>query len=167
MERSKKEFLAAYDAYADAIYRHIYFRVYSKHRAEELAQETFAKTWEYVRDGREVENLRAFLYRVATNLVIDESRKKKEDSLDALLEDSDAHEPRVDGRVDAERQILLRQVLEMMHALDDDEREILTLRYVDDLDPKDIGALLGITPNNASVRLNRAMQSLKSKFHSD
>ncbi|MEY4731922.1 MAG: Sigma-70, region 4, partial [Candidatus Parcubacteria bacterium] len=39
--------------------------------------------------------------------------------------------------------------------------EILTLRYVDDLDPKDIAVILDITPNNVSVRLNRAMHELK------
>jgi RNA polymerase sigma-70 factor (ECF subfamily) len=167
MDRLEKDFLAAYDAYADAIYRHCFFRVYSKARAEELMQETFTKTWEYVRDGKQVENLRAFLYRVANNLVIDASRKKREESLDALLEESDAYEPRTDGRITTEQNILLRQVMETIHKLPEGEREILTMRYVDDLDPKDIAEVLGITANNASVRLNRAMQSLKEQFHND
>jgi RNA polymerase sigma-70 factor (ECF subfamily) len=167
MERIQKEFLAAYDAHAEAIYRHIFFRVYSKARAEELAQETFMKTWDYIKDGKQVENLRAFLYRVATNLVIDDVRKKKENSLDAMMEESDAWEPSADGRDEAERRVELRRVLETMERLDDDAREILTMRYVDDLDPKDIGETLGITANNASVRLNRAMKLLQEKFHND
>ena len=166
MERAQREFLAAYDAHAEAIYRHIYFRVYSKERAEELAQETFLRTWEYVRDGKRVENLRAFLYRVANNAVIDHVRKKKEDSLERLMEESDAWEPSADGRAETERRIALNDVLRTMQKLDEDTREILTLRYVDDLDPKDIAEILGITPNNASVRLNRAMQALKGLMES-
>ena len=63
-------FLNAYDAYADAIYRHCFFRVFSKERAEELAQETFMKTWEYVARGNVIENYKAFLYRVTNNLII-------------------------------------------------------------------------------------------------
>jgi RNA polymerase sigma factor (sigma-70 family) len=165
MEPREEKFLAAYDAHADAIYRHIYFRVYSDARAEELVQETFMKTWDYIKDGKRVDNLRAFLYRVATNLVVDDFRKKKEASLDAMLEESDAHEPRTDGRTETERNVLLHDVLETLKKLPEDEREILTLRYVDDLDPKDIALILDITANNASVRLNRAMQSLKAAYH--
>jgi len=77
------------------------------------------------------------------------------------METSDAWEPSMDGRAEAERSFALRDIFETMKKLDDDAREILTLRYVDDLDPKDIAVILGITPNNASVRLNRAMQALK------
>ena len=79
-------FLTAYDKYADAIYRHCFFRVFSKEKAEELTQETFMRTWQYLEDGKEVLNLRAFLYRVANNLIIDHSRKKKEERLDNFHE---------------------------------------------------------------------------------
>ncbi len=165
--KQTQEFLDAYEKYAEAIYRHCFFRVYSKTRAEELMQETFMKTWQYLRNGADIENLRAFLYRVANNLVIDLSRKKKEDSLDALLEESDAFEPSEDGRVIAEQKALLRDVLHTMEKLSKEEREILTMRYIDDLDPKDIAVVLNITPNNASVRLNRAMHALKQHFHTE
>ncbi|KKW47870.1 MAG: hypothetical protein UY99_C0021G0011, partial [Parcubacteria group bacterium GW2011_GWA1_59_11] len=40
-------FLQAYDDHADAIYRHLYFRVFSRARAEEMTQEVFMKTWIY------------------------------------------------------------------------------------------------------------------------
>jgi len=164
MDPKQQDFLKTYDTHSEAIYRHIFFRVYSKGRADELVQDTFMKTWQYLEAGHEVENIRAFLYRVANNLVIDESRKKKEQSLDVLLEESDAFEPSEDGRKTTEQNILLRQVLETMHRLGDDEREILTMRYVDDMEPREIAEVLQITPNNASVRLNRAMQALKKHF---
>jgi len=76
-DKREKEFLDAYEKYADAIYRHCYFRVYNKELAEDLTQETFIKTWKYIVEGKEVKNIKSFLYRVAVNLIIDNSRKKK------------------------------------------------------------------------------------------
>ena len=75
MKDNSTIFGEAYDLYADAIYRHCFFRVYSKERAEELTQETFLKLWQYMNDGNEIENIRALAYRIATNLVIDDKRK--------------------------------------------------------------------------------------------
>lgn len=156
----KQMFLEAYDAYADAIYRHCYFRVFSRARAEELAQETFLKTWQYISDGKEVKNIRAFLYQVANNLIIDESRKRKEESLDHMQEEND-FEPASDDHLKIERRAMAREVLGVMDKLGADEREVLVMRYVDDLDPREIAEVLGVTPNAASVRIHRATQSLK------
>jgi RNA polymerase sigma factor (sigma-70 family) len=160
---TKKQFLEAYDAYSEAIYRHCYFRVYSKERAEELVQETFMKTWEYLAGGEKIrESIRPLLYRIATNLIIDDSRKKKETSLEALLELNPGAEP---GREDdLKRRILWKQLLEEMNGLEEDERNILVLRYVDDLDPKDIAKILNISANHVSVKINRATKNLSEKF---
>jgi RNA polymerase sigma-70 factor (ECF subfamily) len=76
----QKEFIEQYEAHAEAIYRHCFFRVFRKQVAEELMQETFMKAWVYVSQKNEVENMRAFLYKIANNLIIDFSRKKKRSS---------------------------------------------------------------------------------------
>jgi RNA polymerase sigma-70 factor (ECF subfamily) len=160
-EQTRQAFLAAYDEHADAIYRHIFFRLLSKDKAEELSQETFLKTWQYLESGKEVDNLRPFLYRVATNLVIDYVRKKKEASLDAALEVNPADEPIGSDERDVERHALLSQVKGALTELAQEERDLITMRYIDDLDPKEIAELLGITPNHVSVKLNRAVAKLK------
>jgi RNA polymerase sigma-70 factor, ECF subfamily len=160
MSDPQKMFLEAYEAHAEAIYRHCYFRVFSRARAEELMQDTFMKTWQYLQNGNQVENIRAFLYQVANNLIIDDSRKKKEESLDALRED-DRFEPASDGHRRVERLALAREVREVMDRLSPGDREILVMRYIDDLDPREIAETLGITPNAASVRIHRATQALR------
>ena len=92
MQKKEKEFLQAFEKYADDIYRHCYFRVYDKELAEDLVQETFIKTWKYIISGEEIKNIRAFLYKVAVNLIIDNSRKKKAVLLDDLgLKERDGH----------------------------------------------------------------------------
>lgn len=161
------KYLAAYDEWADALYRHCFFRVYSKERAEELVQDTFMKTWVYLSQGNEVANLKAFLYKVANNLVIDNSRKKKEQSLEALMEDSNAHEPSYEGHKEIENSVMFGQVMEVMKELPDNYRELLIMRYVDDLHPREIAEVLGVKPNNISVTLNRAVAALKEKANID
>lgn len=162
--KTKNEFLTAYESYADAIYRHCFFRVFQAAKAEELTQEAFLRMWEYLRNGNSVDNMRAFLYRVANNLIIDNVRKKKEDSLEAVLEKNPALDPIMDGQAKADQQVALRDIFEAMAHLPPDVRELLTYRYVDDLDPKDIAEILEITPNNVSVKLNRAMKALKNEL---
>lgn len=163
-EDLKKQFLEAYDAYADAIYRHCVFRVFSKEKAEDLMQETFTKFWHYLGQGKQVDNVRAFLYRVATNLIIDHSRKKKESRLEDLLEVSPSLEPSSDDTGAIEDRIMMRTVLEKLEHLKKDERTILTMRYVDDLGPKEIAEILHTNANNISVKLNRALKALQKHF---
>ncbi len=160
-EKTRQAFLAAYDEHADALYRHIYFRLLDKGQAEELVQETFLKTWQYLEAGNPIDNLRPFLYRVATNLIIDYVRKKKEASLDAVLEANPLAEPAGTDERDVERQALLRAVKDAFSILSQDDRDLVTMRYVDDMDPREIAQILDITPNHVSVKLNRAVAKLK------
>ncbi len=149
----------AYDQYADAIFRHCYFRLFHRERAKELMQETFLKVWEYMQTGREIENLRAFLYRVANNLIIDETRKRHEQSLEALQEAG--FDPTGSTGEEVTRGPDDKRVLEILGKLDKESRELVVMRYIDDLKPREIADILGIAPNTASVRIHRAMAELK------
>ena len=153
-------FLQAYDAYADALFRHCYFRVYDRERARELMQECFMKTWEYLAKGKEVKNLRAFLYRVANNLVIDESRKKKEASLDAMAEEQGFDPPASDRHGIAD-QAEVQNILTRLKELEEHYRQVITMRFIDGLSPSEIAGVLGETENAVSVRLHRGIKQLR------
>lgn len=62
---------------------------------------------------------------------------------------------------DIERHALLRQVKDSLKDLNQDERDLVTMRYIDDMDPREIATLLDISPNHVSVKLNRAVTKLK------
>ena len=79
-------FLAAFEEYSDALFRHASLRVSDRERSVDLVHDTFTTVWGYVRGGHEIEQFRPFLYKVLNNLIIDEYRKRKEASLDAILE---------------------------------------------------------------------------------
>lgn len=161
---TEDQFLSAYDELADKLYRHCYFRVFSKERAEELVQDTFTKTWEYLAQGKKVDNMKAFLYRVANNLIIDNSRKKKEESLEALIEADRSQEPvTVTGQM--EQEVLLKQILETVKDLPEHYKQVLLMRYVDDLEPREIADMLHMPVNNVSVTIHRAVEALKKKVN--
>ncbi len=156
----EEEFLQAYDAYSDAIFRHCYYRLFDRERAKDVMQDTFMRTWEYLGKGEKVENIRALLYRIANNLIIDFVRKKKETSLDQLQEAgfdpaADDDMARAGARLDG------AQAVEALKQLDDSHREVLVMRYVNGLEPAEIAHITGETPNTVSVRLHRGLSKLR------
>lgn len=153
------QFLQAYDQYADAIFRHCYYRVYDREKARELSQECFMKTWEYLSQGKQVDNLRAFLYRVANNLIIDHSRKKKESSLDAMMEEG--FEPAETGPDMTTITAEANQMIALLDKLDEKYRDVVRMRYLDDLSPKEIALALGESENVVSVRIHRGIKQLR------
>src|ERR1700679_3555095 len=85
----ERKFKNAFETYSDELFRHCAMRLSDRERAVELTQECFLRTWDYVARGGTIEKYRPFLYRVLNNLIIDEYRKHKTQSLDALLENEE------------------------------------------------------------------------------
>lgn len=158
------EFIAAYDAYADAIFRYCYFKTYDRERAKELMQETFFKAWEYLAKGREIENLRAFLYRTAHNLSVNEAVRHKAYSIDEMHEVA-GFDPEDTQEASPEEESERQLVMRALRTLEPKDRELLVMRYVDDLPVKEIATALGVPPNTVSVRLKRALERLKEHLH--
>jgi RNA polymerase sigma-70 factor (ECF subfamily) len=159
-ELEKKTFLEAYDAHADSLYRHAYFRVHDRGKAEELMQEAFMRAWEYSGSHGLPQNLRAFLYRVLNNLIIDDFRKKKPASLDELSEAG--FEPAEESAdVDIVEVAIIR---EMLGELPDHHREVVVMRFIDGFTPSEIAEVTGERENTVSVRIHRALLKLKKAY---
>lgn len=159
-------FLKAFDEYADALFRHAVYRLSDRERAIEIVHDTFTKVWGYIRGGHEIDSYKPFLYKVMNNLIIDEYRKRKELSLDAILSEEGVDEgsfpelhqgsiAEVTFMLDAQKASLLLQELPLVY------REVLTLRFVDGLGPKEISELIEESENVVSVRIHRGLKTLK------
>lgn len=158
-------FLSAFDAYADALFRHAYFRVSDREKAKDLVADAYTKTWDYIRKGNEVDDFRPFLYRTLNRLIIDEYRKKKSVSLDALLEDQEvpegAFEELFEGGIeDMEFKLDAKRVPDMLKEMPHVYREVVVMRFFDGLLPGEIAEMLGEPVNNVSVRIHRGVQWL-------
>lgn len=156
-------FIEAYDEHADAIFRYCLFRVYDREKAKELMQETFTKTWEYIIKDNQIINIRAFLYKVAHNICVNEVMRNKAYSLDEMME-STGFDPEEDKIASPSDKAELRILFEKLHELPIEERELLTLRYIDDLKVNEIAKFLNKLPNTISVKISRAENSLKKLY---
>ncbi len=117
------------------------------------------KVFEYVKSGHEIDNIRAFLYRTANNLIIDYVRKKHEESLDALQEAG--FDPTGSSGDELAEALDEKHILAVLQKLGKESRELIVMRHIDNLKPQEIAEILGIEANTASVRIHRAMQELK------
>lgn len=170
---NEQAFSQAFEAYSDELFRHCLMRLSDRERALELTQECFLKTWEYIDRGNEVRELRPFLYRTLRHLIIDEYRKKKSTSLEAMAE---GQESDVESLMPADESNTLeaavdrfegKAALKALEQLPDLYREALTLRYVEGLSPKEMAAITGESETTMSVRVHRALKKLKDKLQDE
>lgn len=161
---SERAFTKAYDDYADEIFRFAVFQTGDRDKALDILQDTFTRTWAYLQAGNEIGNLRAFLYKTARNLSINDAARSKAYSLEEM-QDMSGFDPE-DKEGDSPETLAEHAVLlSRMSELEPQVQELLTLRYMNGLAVREIGEILGLAPNTVSVRIHRAVQDLKKKMH--
>jgi RNA polymerase sigma-70 factor (ECF subfamily) len=128
--------------------------------AEDAAQESFVKAFVSLKKYRGDSAFGTWLYRIAANHckdVLRGARRRKTDSLDALLDDR--HTDITDGGAapsrDAEDKDLARRLL---NGLSDDHRTVLSLREISGLSYGEIAGALNISLDAVKSRLKRARQ---------
>ncbi len=157
-------FLAAYESHGDAIFRFCALKVSDRELAHDLMQETFAKAWDYARKGNHVEDWKPFLFRTAYNLIVDTYRKKKSVSLDQLVEDHDF--TIVDESAETKIDIIdLKRAHAAIMEMDETYRDVILLRFTEDLPPREIAKILALSENVVSVRLHRGIKALREKLN--
>jgi len=168
----EEEFLTAFHQYNDALFRHAFVRLSNREKAIDLVHDTFTKVWGYMRSGHEVDQYRPFLYKVLNNLIVDEYRKRKEASLDALFEKEGVDEGTFEELSESNTEALAatidgRQAMDLVYTLPDSYREVLVMRFVDGLGPKEMSELIEVSENVISVRLHRGLKMLRDKIESE
>jgi len=168
----EERFLKAFEEYNDALFRHASLRISDREKAIDAVHDTFTKVWMYVKNGQSIENYRPFLYKVLNNLIVDSYRKQRESSLDALLEQEGVSEGSFDELSENTTEALAatidgKQAFSLLATLPDVYREVLILRFVDELGPREISTLIEETENVVSVRIHRALKLLRDKMHNE
>ncbi|MDA8596790.1 sigma-70 family RNA polymerase sigma factor [Candidatus Pacebacteria bacterium] len=168
----EERFLEAFEEFGDALFRHASLRINDRERAIDVVHDTYTKVWGYVQRGHEIEQFRPFLYKVLNNLIIDEYRKHKESSLDALMEqdgvDDGSFAELSENTVDSlAATIDGRKAFTVLEQLPDVYREVIILRFIDELGPKEISELIEESENVVSVRLHRGLKLLRTTIESE
>jgi len=159
----KQAFLEAYELYNDAIFRYCFFKVSDREKAKDVTQDTFMKAWEYLAKGNEVDNIKALLYRIANNLIIDGFRKKKSVSLDDLQDQG--FDPGYDKTDELLNRLDGQIALKLLDEIPAAYKEILMMRFIEELSIPEIAAVLKEKENNVSVKLHRGMEKLRQAYY--
>lgn len=172
MESHENRFLSAFEEYSDALFRHASIRISDREKAIDIVHDTFTKVWSYGRDGHQIDSYRSFLYKVLNNLIIDEYRKKKEASLDKILESEGVDEGSFPELTETTTEALAatidgQKAFELLHDLPDVYRAVLIFRFVDELGPKEISELIEETENVVSVRIHRGLKMLRATIEKE
>jgi RNA polymerase sigma-70 factor (ECF subfamily) len=153
-----------YDLYVTRIYRFVFFKINSVTDAQDITSDVFLKLWQYIREGKEIKNLNAFVYIIARNLVIDFYRQKSRQ--DEPL--SETHDNIPDGEIDAlKQQIMDSEISETLAGLEnlkDEYKEVIILKYLDELSNSEIATVLGKSNGSIRVLLHRAMKALRENI---
>lgn len=171
IKQDPEAFAKIYDRYVEAVYRFAFLKLPAKEDAQDIVSETFMRAWTYLQTHEDIRNVRALLYRIARNLIIDYYRARPQTiSVESAVtfeegESSLSSQMLTDGGRAAnviEANADVRLVLERINQLKDDYRDVLLLRLVDGLSFDDIGSLLEKKSGHVRVIYHRAMKALKS-----
>ncbi len=165
----KRQFAEIYEREADGLFRFCLLRTSNREQARDIVQDAFTRLWQALLDDRSITHERAFLYAITRNLIIDWYRKAKSESLDALTEwGDDGEETKEFPDTKAEGRMIFsaeaREMLEAIKELEPMYREAVYLRLVEEMLPQEIGELLDLNANVVSVRVNRGIEQLRSRF---
>ncbi len=161
-----EQFTSAYEQYARSIVRYCMLQGALQQDAEEYVQEAFLRTWEYLNEGHQIENIKTFLYKVAGNVMIDAARRRngrRDLSLDELQEQG--FDP---GHHEEVQNVQMRLEAKTILKLLDTEQEyrLLTMRYLHGFPVTFLASMTGKTPNAIAVQLHRAVKRLSKTVYS-
>lgn len=140
----------------DKLLKYCYMKTKNIHQAEDITQETFLRFWQdhnYKDTGKQM----AYLYTIARNLCMDEFRRKETLDIDDFPELQAPQEPIIEKI----------EIDEALDTLPEDIREIVILRYLNDISVADIGKVLGISRFSVNRRLKKGLSLMRKRLEGD
>jgi RNA polymerase sigma-70 factor, ECF subfamily len=157
----KHAFQRLHELHVERIHRFAAFKVGRPEEADEITSEVFFRAWEYM-TSQKVDNVTAFLYKVARNIIADHYRKsKRTEPLTPALEATTAAPGSFTHDLEIHEEA--EQLLSLMASLKPEHREVLAMRYQDEMSIAEIAEILGKNSNAVRVLLYRAKQAIKRK----
>ena len=153
-----------YGIYRDRIYRYVFYQVRDRMTAEDLTEEIFMKAWGSMgKQKKQVRTFSSWLYRVAHNHVIDYFRTRRQhESLDETIPDASA------GPLEeVEEKLMQQQLAESLSCLLPQQRQTIILKFIEELDNREIARIMQKRPGAVRVMQMRALEKLRQKLGSE
>jgi len=154
-----------YSMYLDQVYRYVFYRVRNKMTAEDITEEVFVKAWRSIGSckGRGHTFL-PWLYRIAHNQMVDDFRSRKREVSSVGIDDlADVSAP--ESR--AETGLEWRELSELIAALPQNQGQVITMKFIEGMDNREIGRAMGKSQGAVRVLQMRALATLRQKLSGD
>ena len=153
------------ERYQDMVFSITLKMMGSREEAEDVAQETFIKSYRSLSKFKGDARFSTWLYRICYNLCIDKLKARKRwvftEQVDTIKE-----EESLSLNTDAFQQLVMKERSELLKnaiaKLKEDDQILITLYYFEELSIKEIGDIVGISPNNVKIKLYRCRTKLVS-----
>lgn len=155
------DFGIIYDKYVRRIYDFIYFKTHHKETAEDLCSKTFMKCLENIKNYDSLRGtLSSWIYRIATNTVIDHYRTQKitydiNDAWDVASSE--------DILMDVENKDKFKEVEKFLKTLKAEQRDIVMLRIWSGLSYKEIAEISNKSEDNCKMIFSRAIGKIRKE----
>lgn len=159
--------------YEGKVFTYLLYSVHSQELAEDLFQDAFVKIITTLRQKKYTEygKFSSWVMRIAHNLVIDYFRQTKGENVvsNDEIEFDLFNNSSLGSEDSAEKQIIDRQMLkevqELVHLLPQSQREVVLMRFYQDLSFKEIAEVTGVSINTALGRMRYAIMNLRKLAH--
>lgn len=161
--RDRDAFGALYDRHVVRVYRHIYYMVGNPTEAEDLTAQAFLQAWRAV-DRYQMRGapFTSWLLRIAHNLGVSYLRSRRESAQlpETLVDHTRQRNPEevLDQKMEGER------VRQAILKLRDEQRQVIMLRFVEDLDYREVAEILGKSVAAVRVIQHRALNALRKQM---
>lgn len=158
----QKMMTVAHNSHSKSMNSYASFKVNNRETGQDLVQSTFLKTWRYLIKGGQINLMKPFLYHILNQLIIDEYRKRKTTSLDALLDKG--FEPSFDTTERAINILDGKAAMLLVKKLPEKYASVITMRYSKELSLKEMSAITGQSRNTTSTQIHRGLAMLKKLY---
>jgi RNA polymerase sigma-70 factor (ECF subfamily) len=153
----------------DKLFSYIFCMVKNEELANDLFQETFIKAIMKIRDGKYKDNgkFSFWITRIAHNVIIDHYRDLKSSHIVDAPKENDLGNLRSDAVLESDRENILvnEQILKdvklLMEELPEVQREVVYMRYYEEMSFKDIAKVTGVSINTSLGRMRYALINLR------
>ncbi len=157
-------FSLIYQEYGKQIFRFIYWRTSDKHLSEDILQEVFLKAWDNIKNYKDRSfSIRAWLYRIARNTIIDYYRVKKPTvSLEEISFDlASSH---LEAPEATNIKIEFEKAKKAIESLPEIQKEVIVLKFIEELSNKEIAKIIQKSEGAVRIIQFRALKKIKEIF---
>jgi RNA polymerase sigma-70 factor (ECF subfamily) len=150
-----------YNIYLDRIYRYVFYQAKDKMLAEDITEDVFFKAWKAIDSCKgKGHTFSAWIYRIAHNHIINTLRSMQKCTSIEIENTADISDPKLEVETTLDRQ----ELKEMIAELPQNQRQVVILKFIEDMDNREIGQIMSKSEGAVRLLQMRALTALRQKL---